>query len=513
MDDIAAQSALERPLPPAGSGTRHVAESAPKDSFRSGRRPAVAHQLPAAELIAAAFAGLDLVLIVATALGFAAAYLRASGLAADDDAHYAATAMIAAAIFVGLFQRLGGYQPRRLQHLPWQVLRIAPVWAAAVACLLLVAFAAKVSGHYSRGWALGWFFLTPIVLTAGRAIAGRMVARGIADGSLARHVVVVGAGSEGRKLVAQLLRCATEKIVVSGVFDDRFPHRAGLIHGVPVLGTTDDLLRRARREQIDDVIVALPLDPADQLRAVLEKLTVIPADLRLSLEPIAERFPARGVAAVADVPVLEIADRPLKHGGALCKWVEDKLIAAVLLILTGPLLLLIALLIRLDSRGPALFFQERFGFNNNVIRVIKFRTMHVDQGDSTGAQRTIAHDPRVTRIGRLLRALSLDELPQLINVLRGEMSVVGPRAHAIAMRAGDRLYHHAVAQYPHRHRVKPGITGWAQVNGYRGEVDTLEKARRRVELDLYYISHWSLWLDLKILAMTVGVVLSRGNAY
>jgi polysaccharide biosynthesis protein PslA len=169
---------------------------------------------------------------------------------------------------------------------------------------------------------------------------------------------------------------------------------------------------------------------------------------------------------------------------------------------------LVALLIKLESRGPVFFVQRRFGFNNEVIRVLKFRTMYVDRGDQSGEQRTVRDDRRVTRVGRILRALSIDELPQLINVLRGEMSIVGPRPHAIAMKAGNGvLYGDAVAEYCHRHRVKPGITGWAQVNGLRGEVDTLSKARARVEHDLYYIEHWSPWLDLKILVKTIIVVM------
>ena len=174
---------------------------------------------------------------------------------------------------------------------------------------------------------------------------------------------------------------------------------------------------------------------------------------------------------------------------------------------------IVALLIKLDSRGPVLFSQQRFGLNNEAIPVLKFRTMYVDRGDRSGAQRTVQHDPRVTRVGRVIRALSIDELPQLINVLRGEMSVVGPRPHAIAMKAGDGvLYGDAVAQYFHRHRVKPGITGWAQVNGLRGEVDTLSKARARVAHDLYYIEHWSPWLDLRILLKTLAIVI-RQPAY
>ena len=171
------------------------------------------------------------------------------------------------------------------------------------------------------------------------------------------------------------------------------------------------------------------------------------------------------------------------------------------------------MLIKLDSRGPVLFVQERFGFNNEVIPVLKYRTMYIDRGDRSGGQRTIRLDPRVTQVGRVIRALSIDELPQLINVLRSEMSIVGPRPHPIAMQAGNgALYGDAVAQYCHRHRVKPGITGWAQINGLRGEVDALQKARARVEHDLYYIEHWSPWLDLKILLKTFSNII-RQPAY
>jgi polysaccharide biosynthesis protein PslA len=179
----------------------------------------------------------------------------------------------------------------------------------------------------------------------------------------------------------------------------------------------------------------------------------------------------------------------------------------------APAMAIIAALIRLDSPGPIFFVQDRFGFNNRPVKILKFRTMYTDKGDPSGGQRTLRDDPRVTRIGHILRSLSLDELPQLINVLRGEMSLVGPRPHAITMKAGDRFYYDAVKDYLHRHRVKPGITGWAQINGHRGEIDSIEKARLRVVYDLEYIERWSIWLDLKIVLMTCRILLSRENAY
>jgi exopolysaccharide biosynthesis polyprenyl glycosylphosphotransferase len=236
-------------------------------------------------------------------------------------------------------------------------------------------------------------------------------------------------------------------------------------------------------------------------------------DVHLSLEPLSETFRERGMSYVGGVPVLEIIDRPLKSWRGAAKFLEDKLLGSLLLVLVSPLMVLIAIFIKLDSRGPVFFAQKRFGFNNQVIEVLKFRTMRVDCADPSGAKRTVRNDPRVTRLGRILRLLSFDELPQLINVIRGEMSLIGPRPHAIAMRTGDHLYCDAVEQYLHRHRVKPGITGWAQVNGLRGEVDTLEKARARVAHDLYYIEHWSPLFDLKIFFKTIRLLIARENAY
>jgi len=332
-------------------------------------------------------------------------------------------------------------------------------------------------------------------------------------GYLVRRLVVVGAGELGENLVNALRRADDRNLEILGFFDDRHTRIGPSVAGLPVLGTTADLLTFARRRRVDEFIVALPLSADKRLKSVFERLRRLPVDLRLSAEPIAGTLPIRGISAVGAVPMLDVAERPLKNWNALAKLIEDRLIGVFLLLLFTPLMALVALLIKLDSRGPVLFVQERFGFNNNVIRVLEFRTMYIDRGDATGAARTVRNDPRVTRIGRLLRALSLDELPQLINVVRGDMSLVGPRPHAITMRAGDRLYNDAVATYLNRHRVKPGITGWAQVNGLRGEVDSLEKARARVEHDLFYIEHWSVWLDIKILLKTAPRLFAQGNAY
>lgn len=465
------------------------------------------------EILAAWVATTDFLIVLIAAAAAFALYFYVMNRSGVVSGRYVFSALFAATAFVGAFERWGGYRLRRLLNLEWQMTRALMTWSFTVGAVLLVAFLAKTSADYSRGWALLWVIAAPTLLLLARCSLHLVMARWVREGYLARNIAIVGAGQEGRRLIAKLRESRDETIALRGVFDDRKSRVPASILDLNVLGTTDDLLRFVCRVPLDEVIIALPLNAEARIKELFRKLKSIAIDLRLSIEPIAERFPVRGMSYVGPLPVFEITDRPFKHWNAVLKSIEDKVLSALLLIFLSPLMLFTALLIKLDSRGPVFFVQERFGFNNDVIKVLKFRTMHVGQGDRSGARRTVPNDPRVTRVGRLLRALSIDELPQLINVLRGDMSLVGPRPHAIAMKAGDRLYGEAVEEYVHRHRVKPGITGWAQVNRLRGEIDSLEKAEARVAHDLYYIEHWSPSLDLKILLKTIMVLASRDNAY
>jgi Undecaprenyl-phosphate glucose phosphotransferase len=465
------------------------------------------------EILAATVAAIDVFLVALAATAAFILYFDFIGRSAGELRPYILATIFAATLFVVGFERLGGYQLKKLLRADWQATRILAMWGITWLTLLLTAFLGKASESYSRGWMLAWFTCAPALLLTARAILRLAVNRWAQAGHIVRNIVIVGAGDEGQRLIAKLRQSQDQTIAIRGIFDDHQPRPGGSALGLDVLGTTDDLVRLARHVWIDEVLVALPLEAEEQLKQLFWKLKGIATDLRLSIEPIAERFEVRGMSYVGNVPVLEIADRPLKHWRALAKWIEDKLLSALFLIFLSPLMVIAASLIKIDSPGPVFFVQERFGFNNNVIRVLKFRTMYVDHSDPSGARRTVKNDPRVTRVGRVLRALSIDELPQLFNVARGDMSLVGPRPHAIAMKAGGRLYCDAVKEYLHRHRVKPGITGWAQINGLRGEIDTLDKAQARVIHDLYYIEHWSIWLDLKILAKTVGVLSSREDAF
>jgi len=454
--------------------------------------------------------------VVAIALGgvlASAIYLVAIRGDQAEYHRYWFAVVVAALIFAVAERKAGGYTLKRLTRLGWQLGRVSIIWGAAVSILSTMAFAAKVAETYSRGWAAVFAVVCLTELCLIRVVLSFLIQRWTRQGQLSRVVAIVGAGPLGEQIIGKLRGATDPAITVAGVFDDRLSRVPSIIAGCQVVGTTNDLIAQVRSSLIDEVIIALPLRAEARIGELIAKLRSLPVDLRLSLDPIGGIFPIRGISQVASVQMIEVLDRPLKHWSGVVKWIEDRLLGTVLLVLTAPILAAIALAIRLDSKGPILFAQDRFGFNNNVIRVYKFRTMRVEQSDYSGTRRTVPNDDRVTRVGRILRKLSLDELPQLLNVLLGDMSLVGPRPHVMAMKAGDRLYHEAVGDYFLRHRVRPGMTGWAQVHGLRGEIDTPEKARQRVTYDLWYIDNWSIWLDLKILFMTVRVILSRQNAY
>ena len=282
----------------------------------------------------------------------------------------------------------------------------------------------------------------------------------------------------------------------------------------PKLGSVDELVEFARRTRLDLVIFTLPISAEERLLQMLRKLWVLPVDIRLAAHSNKLRFRPRSYSYIGDMPVIDIFDKPIADWDVFVKAAFDKIVGALCLIALSPVMLAVAIAVKLNSRGPALFKQSRYGFNNEKIEVYKFRSMYVDQLDAAARRLVTRNDPRVTRVGRFIRRTSLDELPQLFNVVfKGDLSLVGPRPHAMHARAADHLYDDVVDGYFARHRVKPGITGWAQVNGWRGETDTPEKIQKRVEYDLDYIENWSLLRDIYILALTPFALVKGHNAY
>jgi Undecaprenyl-phosphate glucose phosphotransferase len=351
-------------------------------------------------------------------------------------------------------------------------------------------------------WAAAWFSGALALMGISRFVLWRRTMSWSRAGRLGEVVAIVGTGAIAQRLLRDFAS-RSQSLRVIGVYDDEVASLPRHCMGHEIRGTVDDLVNDARQHHIDTVIVALPLSADRQLVDTLNRLCLVPVHVRLCPDSFGLRLGHVGASYIAGHTFLNVIDRPLSDWRWIAKTIEDRVLGALILTAIAPLLLAIALLIKLDSPGAVLFRQKRYGFNNRLIEVLKFRTMYADKTDANAEQLTQRNDPRITRVGAFLRRTSLDELPQFLNVVRGEMSIVGPRPHALAAKAGTLLYQDAVKYYDARHRVKPGITGWAQVNGWRGETDTVEQIKKRVEHDLYYIEHWSILLDFKIIARTI----------
>lgn len=387
-------------------------------------------------------------------------------------------------------------------HLESAVSRALLGWLLTLAALFLATRLFEPATAADGSWVAAWFSGGVILLGLTRLAMWHQMQRWSRDGRLGEIVAVVGAGPVAQRLLRDLNGGHPNTRIV-GVYDEGAKHLPSHCMGHPIRGTVDDLVQDARRLGIDTVLVALPLAAERPLVDALNRLCLVPVNVRLCPDAFGLRLGTVQTSHIAGHTFLNVIDRPLNDWRWTAKAIEDRILAAIILTLISPVLLAIAFAIKLDSPGPVLFRQKRYGFNNSLFEVLKFRTMFADRTDANAEQLTRRNDPRITRLGAILRRTSLDELPQFLNVLRGEMSIVGPRPHALAAKAGRLLYQDAVKYYDARHRVKPGITGWAQINGWRGETDTVEQIRKRVEHDLYYIEHWSVLLDLRIIMRTI----------
>ncbi|MFQ5773863.1 MAG: undecaprenyl-phosphate glucose phosphotransferase [Kiloniellaceae bacterium] len=450
---------------------------------------------------------LDIGLILALGLGIY--YLYVHPHEPEAQGRYLVSLLSAGLLASVLFNDLGVYAGDYVFTKSLRTERMLSAWAVTFAVLLAIAFALKISDLYSRVWALGWLASSAAMLALSRAALSRWILLQGRRGRFANRTVIVGVGEQARKLAAHLAAHDAVRTRIIGFVD---PDR-GRPADAEVLGGIDELVRMIRSEAVDQVFVALPWNEAERLRDVVRRLAVYPVVIRLAPDLAGFDHVGKSFTQVAGLPVLHLFERPISEWAHVMKTVEDRVLAALFLVLLCPLFLVIAAAIKLDSPGPVLFKQNRYGFNNNPIKVWKFRTMYHHLRDPEARRLTTRDDARVTRVGRLLRAKSLDELPQLLNVLKGDMSLVGPRPHAVAAKAGGKLYYDVVDRYAARHRVKPGITGWAQVKGWRGETDTVDKLQKRVECDLHYIDNWSIWLDLLIIAKTVTVLFKDERAY
>lgn len=327
-------------------------------------------------------------------------------------------------------------------------------------------------------------------------------------GVFSETIVLVGATETAERLAQRAAKSGEARVVA--VVDDRLARVPPSVAGAPVSGNLDDLLKWESLPNVDRIVITVTQKAESRVRDIISRLRVAPNRVDLLLDYEANAVRGRHADRFTGVAVACVSGRPHNHARAALKRAQDIIIGSLLLVAFALPMLALAVAVKIDSRGPVLYRQRRHGFNNRIITVLKFRSMRHDPG--AALKQVSANDARVTRLGRFMRRTSLDELPQLINVLRGEMSLVGPRAHAVGMKAAERELTQIVAEYAHRHRVKPGITGWAQVNGSRGPIETAAAVRRRLRLDLEYVSRATIWFDLQILLRTFPVLFGDDKA-
>jgi Undecaprenyl-phosphate glucose phosphotransferase len=426
---------------------------------------------------------------------------------------YVAATILAAALLTQHLAVGGAYEIERLNNTRYQVRKVLIVWTTVVGGIVAIIFLLKISAQFSRIWLVSWYLATALALVCTRYWVSIALRSWIESGHCFHTIVVIGAGDLGKRFVEAVLSKPHAGLRIGAIFDDRASRRRSSICGIPVVGGVSDLAPYVRQSMADTVIIALPLSADQRILDLVRQIRLLPIDIRLLGDAAAFHFSDRTFSRPAGVPAINVADRPIAGWHSVAKRAIDMTVGTLALVALTPVFAVTALLIKLDSPGPVLFRQPRLGFNNQIFSIYKFRTMRVEAVDIAAERLVTRGDDRVTRVGRLLRRTSVDELPQLWNVIIGNMSLVGPRPHPLRAKAADKPYEEAVAEYAARHRVKPGMTGWAQVNGWRGETDTIEKIRKRVEHDLYYIENWSIHLDLWIVAKTLVVAFSARNAY
>ena len=492
-------------------------ESLLKAENRTQFRQVVEQQLAGRRLLSP-----QMVVLIAGALDFSGTMLTAGALVLRYPGVTARTEWLAYGLFAGfgaltlvaVLQTLGLYQFLNLLSPFRRLGKLMFSWLVTFMLLAVGIFMLKFGDHISRVWFTSWAISGVFFFVSWRFLLGGLLRHVNRDGHFNKRAVLVGGGENAARVISVIENSTETGINLIGVFDDRDDVRVpGEVKGLFKLGSIDDLIDFVRSTPIDTLLVTLPTTAEERLLKILDRLWVLPVDIRLSAQGQKIRLRPRAYSYIGNLPCLDVYDKPLGEWGPFLKTILDKSVSALLLLLLAPVYAAIALAIKLDSKGPVFFKQKRYGFNNELIEIYKFRSMYSDQSDAAAARLVTRGDARVTRVGKFIRRTTLDEIPQFLNVLKGELSLVGPRPHATQAKAGADLYEHVVDGYFARHRVKPGLTGWAQINGWRGETDTAEKIERRVEHDLFYIENWSLTFDLYILARTPLALFTTKNAY
>jgi Undecaprenyl-phosphate glucose phosphotransferase len=514
LREIGPETAAPAPGDPGAASEGKRAARTPPPVFSPGDRrgPFRPHTLAPARLrmrgktAARAFRLADFAI-----LGGLAAYVCAvatpGGLAAARAADAGALALTAA-FAVGAAALMHGYDFGPRESFVRHLVRIAA--SLGLTGLVLLAVLSLVGPIEADAALSRWFQMAVGAFMALHAVWWLMVERWRRQGRLSPNIIIVGANANAEKLIDAALK--TGDIAILGIFDDRLARAPRDIRGVPVLGDTEALLGHRIMPAVDRVVITVTGAARSRVRDLIARLAVLPNEVSLLVDIDGEAARAAAVSRIADWSLNRVSGHEQDERKALLKRAQDIVVGTAALICAAPIMLAVAIAIKMDSPGPVFFRQRRHGFNNEAIRVWKFRSMRHEAADATASRQITADDDRVTKVGKFIRKTSLDELPQIFNVLKGEMSLVGPRPHAIGMKTGDVESERLVAEYAHRHRMKPGMTGWAAVNGSRGPVDTPDLVKRRVQLDVDYIERQSFWLDMWIMAITIPCLLGDRDA-
>lgn len=411
--------------------------------------------------------------------------------------------ILAAVTTLALLRSMRLYRFGRGDRLGLHLSRILAAFGLSAAAGTVLAVA---SGHVAAlGPLVEWAALGAVMVSGLHLLWFRTVSRWRADGRLTPSIAIVGATKHAERLIAEALK--RRDLNVLGVFDDRLGRAPDAVAGVPVLGDLDALLSHRLTPYLDHIVVAVDPAARERVGQITRRLSVLPNAVSLVVDQNGEEARNAALSRLAEAPLAPIGGVPDPDRAAFAKRMQDLIVGGLMLVGLSPILALVALGVKLDSPGPIFFRQRRHGFNNEEILVWKFRTMRHEAADATASRQVTADDDRITRLGRFLRKTSIDELPQLINVLKGEMSLVGPRPHAVGMKTGETESARLVAEYAHRHRMKPGMTGWAAIKGSRGPLHSAADVKRRVQLDIDYIERQSFWLDIWVILVTAPVLL------
>lgn len=444
----------------------------------------------------------DILLILICGIGSAVTYHLYSQAAVGNVGTYAAASVLIAINFILLTTVQNGYRLKTIINLARSLRTTATTWTVLFGALLAIAFTMKVSEEFSRGTAIAFYLVGLAVLLAWKAAAGRWTARALATGALANSRAILIAEFGLPAASNTMIDLAQHGYRLMRIMEIRSADLASPLLLSAIAPRFDELIAYARENRIEHIFLLMNWSRQHAIDSILDALKILPVPVHLVPDAHAARFLRYPLVSTGGTFTAELRRAPLSWKERTLKRTLDLAGAILALIVFAPVMLVTAVLIKLSSKGPVFFRQTRNGFNGHAFRILKFRTMRVLE-DGPKIVQAQKNDPRVTAIGKWLRRTSIDELPQLLNVLKGEMALVGPRPHAAAHNSE---YEQIIGNYAFRHHVKPGITGWAQVNGYRGQTNTIELMQKRVEYDLWYINNWSIWLEISIILRTALTV-------